>query len=74
MGYLDYLTGVQKLGEHGQAFGYKTVNSDALGWVISRDRHLGGRVAVGKSGGASAWSRAPITRWTSWAFPLPAAG
>lgn len=36
VGYLDYLTGVQKLGEHGQAFGYKTVNSDALGWVISR--------------------------------------
>ncbi|AEY02280.1 6-aminohexanoate-dimer hydrolase [Oceanimonas sp. GK1] len=36
VGYFEYLTGVQKQGEHGQAFGYKTVNSDALGWVIAR--------------------------------------
>lgn len=35
-GYYDYLTKVQKEGEHGDAFGYKTVNSDALGWIISR--------------------------------------
>ncbi|WP_232821187.1 serine hydrolase domain-containing protein [Oceanimonas marisflavi] len=36
VGYFEYLAGVQKQGEHGEAFGYKTVNSDALGWVISR--------------------------------------
>ncbi|MDP5290887.1 serine hydrolase [Oceanimonas sp. CHS3-5] len=36
VGYFEYLTGVQKQGEHGAAFGYKTVNSDALGWVIAR--------------------------------------
>ncbi|MDF2179892.1 serine hydrolase [Aliiglaciecola sp. CAU 1673] len=35
-GYFEYLQGVRKSGEHGQAFGYKTVNSDALGWIISR--------------------------------------
>ncbi|WMC09411.1 serine hydrolase [Oceanimonas pelagia] len=36
VGYFEYLAGVQKQGEHGEAFGYKTINSDALGWVISR--------------------------------------
>lgn len=36
VGYFAYLTQVKKQGEHGQAFGYKTVNTDALGWVISR--------------------------------------
>lgn len=36
VGYFEYLTGVQKQDEHGDAFGYKTVNSDALGWVIAR--------------------------------------
>lgn len=35
-GYFEYLQTVRKEGEHGLAFGYKTVNSDALGWVISR--------------------------------------
>jgi CubicO group peptidase (beta-lactamase class C family) len=25
-----------KEGEHGPAFGYKTINSDALGWIIAR--------------------------------------
>lgn len=36
VGYLDYLKTVQKKGEHGAAFGYKTVNTDALGWIIAR--------------------------------------
>lgn len=36
VGYFEYLTQVKKQGEHGEAFGYKTINSDALGWVISR--------------------------------------
>lgn len=34
--YFEYLQTVAKAGEHGEAFGYKTVNSDALGWIISR--------------------------------------
>jgi len=34
--YYDYLTTVQKQGRHGQAFGYKTINTDALGWIIAR--------------------------------------
>ncbi|HEY9032432.1 MAG TPA: serine hydrolase [Pseudomonadales bacterium] len=35
-GYLEYLQTVKKQGEHGQAFAYRTVNSDALGWIIAR--------------------------------------
>ncbi len=34
--YFEYLETVQKSGEHGAAFGYKTINTDALGWVIAR--------------------------------------
>lgn len=34
--YFEYLETVRKQGEHGQAFGYKTVNTDALGWIIAR--------------------------------------
>ncbi|WP_371135399.1 serine hydrolase domain-containing protein [Pseudomonas sp. PD9R] len=34
--YYDFLQTVQPLGEHGKAFAYKTVNTDVLGWVISR--------------------------------------
>jgi CubicO group peptidase (beta-lactamase class C family) len=34
--YYEYLQTVQPEGRHGAAFGYKTVNSDALGWVIAR--------------------------------------
>ena len=34
--YFDCLQAVQKKGEHGAAFGYKTVNSDAAGWLIAR--------------------------------------
>lgn len=36
IGYFQYLETVKKEGEHGAAFGYKTVNADALGWVIAR--------------------------------------
>ena len=35
-GYYNYLKTVKKSGEHGEAFGYKTVNADALGWIIGR--------------------------------------
>lgn len=34
--YYEFLQTVEKQGEHGKEFGYKTVNSDALGWIISR--------------------------------------
>lgn len=35
-GYYDYLKGVKKDGDHGNVFGYRTVNADALGWVLAR--------------------------------------
>ena len=34
--FYEYLATVQPEGEHGQVFGYKTINTDALGWVIAR--------------------------------------
>lgn len=34
--YFDYLKTVKPQGKHGEAFGYKTVNTDALAWIISR--------------------------------------
>lgn len=34
--YYEYLPTVKKKGNHGDAFGYKTVNSDVLGWIIAR--------------------------------------
>jgi CubicO group peptidase (beta-lactamase class C family) len=34
--YFDVLQTVQRKGEHGRAFGYKTVDTDVLGWLISR--------------------------------------
>ncbi len=36
VGYYEYLETVQKKGTHGEIFGYKTVNADALGWIISK--------------------------------------
>lgn len=36
IGYLEYLQGVQQHGEHGRAFGYKTVNTDVLAWIVAR--------------------------------------
>lgn len=36
IGYYAYLEAVKKQGNHGEAFGYKTVNADVLGWVISK--------------------------------------
>lgn len=35
-GYFEYLQTVEPKGSHGEIFGYKTINTDALGWVISR--------------------------------------
>jgi CubicO group peptidase (beta-lactamase class C family) len=34
--FYDFLQTLKKEGEHGQAFAYKTVNSDVLGWLIRR--------------------------------------
>lgn len=35
-GYYDYLKNVKKDGEHGNVFGYRTVNADVLGWIVSK--------------------------------------
>lgn len=34
--YFEFLQTVQKEGEHGVSFAYKTINTDVLGWLISR--------------------------------------
>ena len=35
-GYFEYLQTVKQNGDHGEAFGYRTINTDALGWILSR--------------------------------------
>ena len=35
-GYFDYLQTVRPEGAHGDAFHYKTINTDTLGWIVSR--------------------------------------
>jgi len=35
-GYFEYLQTVKQDGVHGEIFGYRTINTDALGWIISR--------------------------------------
>ena len=35
-GYFEYLQTVKQKGDHGNVFGYKTINTDALGWIVSR--------------------------------------
>jgi len=35
-GFWEYLQQVRSEGDHGAAFHYKTINSDMLGWIISR--------------------------------------
>ena len=34
--YFEFLQTVKKKGTHGEAFGYKTVNADVLGWLVAR--------------------------------------
>ncbi len=34
--YFEFLATIRQDGTHGDAFGYKTVNADALGWLIAR--------------------------------------
>lgn len=35
-GYFEYLQTVQPKGNHGDAFHYMTINTDVLGWILSR--------------------------------------
>lgn len=47
--FYEFLATVKREGNHGEAFGYKTINTDALGWVIAR--------VTGKSVGANLQER-----------------
>ena len=51
--FYEFLQTVKKEGEHGQAFAYKTVNSDVLGWMI---RKVTGK-SVGENLHERVWSR-----------------
>lgn len=35
-GFFEYLEGVKAKGKPGEAFDYKTVNADVIGWIVSR--------------------------------------
>jgi CubicO group peptidase (beta-lactamase class C family) len=39
---VDFLRGLKKQGEHGQAFAYKTCNTEVLAWIVQRitDTHM----------------------------------
>lgn len=52
-GYHEYLATVKKNGRHGEKFGYRTVNSDVLGWIVER---VGG-APVEEQLRARIWSR-----------------
>lgn len=34
--YYEYMPTIKKEGNHGEAFGYRTINTDVLGWIIAR--------------------------------------
>jgi len=34
--FYEFLQSVKKLGNHGESFSYKTINTDTLGWIIRR--------------------------------------
>ena len=34
--FYEFLVGLRQAGPHGEAFAYKTVNTDVLGWILSR--------------------------------------
>jgi CubicO group peptidase (beta-lactamase class C family) len=51
--FYEYLQTVKKAGEHGAAFAYKTINTDALGWVI---RRVTGK-SIGQNLSERIWSR-----------------
>ncbi len=35
-GFRDYIPTVKKEGRHGEKFGYRTINTDVLGWIVER--------------------------------------
>ena len=72
-GYFEFLTTVEPEGEHGEAFGYKTPNADALGWIVARTTGRSDlRTPLGAHlDAASAPSARPTTRWTGSARPSP---
>lgn len=51
--FYEFLQTVKKAGEHGEVFAYKTVNTDALGWVI---RRVTGK-SIGQNLSDRIWSR-----------------
>ena len=72
--FYDFLQTVKKEGEHGEAFAYKTVNTDALGWVIAASpASRWARTCGSASGASSAPSRTPTSRSTASAPSSPAA-
>lgn len=36
VGYLDYLPKIRNAGHHGERFGYRTVNTEVIGWLVAR--------------------------------------
>ncbi|MEK6481269.1 serine hydrolase [Catalinimonas sp. 4WD22] len=36
VGYYEYLETVKKNGQHGEVFSYRTINADALGWIMAK--------------------------------------
>ena len=56
--FYAFLQTVQKEGEHGRAFAYKTVNTDALGWVI---RRVTGK-SIGENPAERIWNRSAPSR------------
>lgn len=35
-GFRDFMPTVKKSGSHGEVFGYRTINTDVLGWIVER--------------------------------------
>jgi CubicO group peptidase (beta-lactamase class C family) len=56
--YFDYLQTVQKAGTHGDAFGYKTVNADVLGWLVARTTGT----SVAQTLSDTVWTRIGVER------------
>lgn len=52
-GFRDYIPMVKKDGSHGEKFGYRTINTDVLGWIVER---VGG-VPIAEQLRERVWSR-----------------
>lgn len=72
--YFEFLETVRKRGTHGASFGYKTINSDALGWLIARVTResvadlLSERIwsRIGTERAAFMGRRSGSIRWRTW--------